>query len=255
MVWAFKGFVSYPAGPDVYFTLISIKAIDTKWIALFDFTLAAASIPQRARKKHVVILPIILEVIGIASCGVIVYYDVAAGTRLQEPGFASQIYAITVVVFIINITTTFYLTGFICYRLYSSERRTRSVDDYDVHARGSPYWKIIKVLIQSGALYSMTEATFLICILARCTNGTTVMAYLDARLIGIVTTLIVLQLNNSGDSTTTTVSLPRAHATIGTYSVRVTKHTQVDVKSDGPIEDIELSPVNPDDPIKSSVWE
>ncbi|KAG9010209.1 hypothetical protein FRB94_010908 [Tulasnella sp. JGI-2019a] len=89
-----------------------------------------------------------------------------AGTRLQDPGFATQIYAVTITVFIMNITTTWYLTGFICYRLWSSQRRNRATDDYGGYANPGPYSKMIMVLVESGMLYSVTEGIFLICIVA-----------------------------------------------------------------------------------------
>ncbi|KAG9009625.1 hypothetical protein FRB94_011888 [Tulasnella sp. JGI-2019a] len=266
MVYAFKGFTEYSEGPDVYFTLLALKAIDTKWIAVFDFTLSAAAISGDTlmlwrlyvvwgRDKRVLVVPVLLTVVSVAGCGVIIYFDVMAGTRLQEPGFAAQIYAVTITVFVTNIATTWYLTSFICYRLWSSERQTRGIDDYEVRTRSGPYGRIIRVLIQSGMLYSLTELFFMLCIATKSDNGISVMADLDTRMIGIVTTLIVLQLNNTeGETTTTIVTIPRAQNMNGHYSVRVTKHT--DVKSDERgADDVEMHPVTPDpETVKSHVW-
>ncbi|KAG9039736.1 hypothetical protein FRB95_007163 [Tulasnella sp. JGI-2019a] len=103
-----------------------------------------------------------------------------------------------------NITMTWYLTGFIVCRLWSSERRARAAEDYEISSRSGLYNRIIKVLIQSGMLHSVTEAIFLLCIIVGSDNGIAFMSDVEARIIGIVTTLIVLQLNRSG-----VITIPR----------------------------------------------
>lgn len=73
----------------------------------------------------------------------------------------------------IDIIMTWYFTLMICYRLWTVERRNRAAADATLsEPRGlssndqtSPYAKIIRVLIQSGMLYSVTEIIFLICVL------------------------------------------------------------------------------------------
>ncbi|KAG9014438.1 hypothetical protein FRB93_013563 [Tulasnella sp. JGI-2019a] len=197
-----------------------------------------------SRNLRVLIFPVILMAICVAGCGVIIYYDIAAQTRLAEPNFQSQLYAMTITVFFTTIAMTWYTTGFICYRLWSSERQTRAIEDHEVNLRSGPYGKIIKALVQSRMLYSLTEAFFCACVMARNINGMTIVAAIDGRIIGIVTTLIVLQLHNGVDSPTV-ITYPRSRITgNGNYSVRVTQHT--DIRGD-----VEMKAAIPDDPIKS----
>ncbi|KAG8997938.1 hypothetical protein FRB94_007370 [Tulasnella sp. JGI-2019a] len=196
----------------------------------------------------------------------IVYDDAVAPLRIDDPVFAAQIYPVTITVFVMNIACTWYLTTCICFKLWSTERRARAIEDYEVHTRGGSYGRIIWVLIQSGMLKSVTELIFLFCIVGSSDNGSNFMSDMDGRIIGIVTTLIVLQLNHSGSENNTTIhSTHRSRTgtgTVGTYNVRVTKHTHThthtDVKSsipneDEPSDDVEMTPVTKDDdPIKSN---
>ncbi|KAG8991413.1 hypothetical protein FRB94_012530 [Tulasnella sp. JGI-2019a] len=59
---------------------------------------------------------------------------------------------------------------------------------------GSPYRRIIRVLVQSGMLYSLGEAAFLICLVTGSRNGRYIMNYLISRIMGIATALMIIQL-------------------------------------------------------------
>ncbi|KAG9039700.1 hypothetical protein FRB95_007127 [Tulasnella sp. JGI-2019a] len=82
------------------------------------------------------------------------------------------------------------------------------------------------------------------------------MSDMDARIVGIVTTLIVLQLHcREPETSTITNGRSRAAGHHGTYSVRVTKHTHTAHDDEPAAEvDVEMNPVKHDDPIKSSDW-
>ncbi|KAG8991320.1 hypothetical protein FRB94_012601 [Tulasnella sp. JGI-2019a] len=67
-----------------------------------------------------------------------------------------------------NITNTWYCTGLICYRLLTMLRQKQATADAlnDLEAditAGGAYQRIIRVLIRSGMLFSVTEIAFLIC--------------------------------------------------------------------------------------------
>ncbi|KAG9014481.1 hypothetical protein FRB93_013606 [Tulasnella sp. JGI-2019a] len=151
-----------------------------------------------------------------------------------------------------NITMTWYLTGFIVCRLWSSERRARAAEDYEISSRSGLYNRIIKVLIQSGMLHSVTEAIFLLCIIVGSDNGIAFMSDVEARIIGIVTTLIVLQLNRSGgDNDTTVVKIRPSRDNHGSSGAQ-TKHA--DSRQDEVAINVEMTPVNTNDPVKPRNW-
>ncbi|KAG8980928.1 hypothetical protein FRB94_009483 [Tulasnella sp. JGI-2019a] len=247
-VVAYRGFISYPGGANAYFTLYSNKAIDNGWDAASDFFLAACAFCADslmlwrlfvvwARDKRIIIMPILLLAGGAIGCIFIVAYDVMAKTRILEPAFQKQAKALQIAVFAMNISTTWYLTIGIIYKLWYAERKSRVVHDYDVHSTSknvSPYRRIIKLLIQSGMLYSMTEAAFLICIIVNNTNGVTVVDYMDPRIIGIVTSLLMLQIHTGGSSDKTSsgrIRNPTSHSV--RVTTRVIKHTETIQHSDG----------------------
>ncbi|KAG8878337.1 hypothetical protein FRB97_002591 [Tulasnella sp. 331] len=247
----YRGFILFPEGPAAYFTLYNSKAIDNEWGAATDFFLAASAFCADslmlwrlyvvwARDKRIIIMPILLLAGGAIGCIIIVAFDVMAKTHITEPLFQKQLKALDVAVFSLNISTTWYLTGFICYKLWSAERKSRPVHDYEAHTSSglSPYRRIIKVLIQSGMLYSITEAAFLICILVDNTAGTTIVNYMDTRIIGIVTALLMLQLHagSSGEKT----SSGRIRNLTGQsvhVSTRVIKHTDTVLRTDAQLSD------------------
>ncbi|KAG9014440.1 hypothetical protein FRB93_013565 [Tulasnella sp. JGI-2019a] len=63
------------------------------------------------------VLPVLLTVVNIAGSIWIVYDDSVAATRLEDFRFTTTIFPVTITVFAMNISTTWYLTACICYKL------------------------------------------------------------------------------------------------------------------------------------------
>lgn len=72
-----------------------------------------------------------------------------------------------------TITSTWYSTGLICYKLWAMQRQTRAAHEVDATSswssglNGQLYRYLFWVMIQSGLLYSLAQLLFLICFIAR----------------------------------------------------------------------------------------
>ncbi|KAG8998410.1 hypothetical protein FRB94_006912 [Tulasnella sp. JGI-2019a] len=139
-------------------------------------------------------------------------------TRFADPSFFTQHNDLTVSVLASDIALTWYYTGMICYRLWLLAKQKRAVVDA---ANGnfaawsnitSRHGKVVWVLIQSGILYSVTELAFLVCILLDIYNGEDIINYLNVRIIGFATTLIILQLNTGGAEVNASLERSRRRA-------------------------------------------
>ncbi|KAG8873258.1 hypothetical protein FRB97_006897, partial [Tulasnella sp. 331] len=91
--------------------------------------------------------------------------------RFNDPKFVTFYNIPTIAMLFNDILLTWYFTGMICYRIWSVERQRRVIRALHgeiglENQMESPYVLITQVLIQSGMLYSITEAVFLSCILA-----------------------------------------------------------------------------------------
>ncbi|KAG8980625.1 hypothetical protein FRB93_009162 [Tulasnella sp. JGI-2019a] len=128
-------------------------------------------------------------------------YDIWLAPKfLEDRAVLAQYSYMTVTLLAIDILNTWYCTGLICYRLCSMMRQKRAtasvLDDVEADATaGGSYRRIIWVLIQSGMLYSITEAVLLICVLTKSRSGIYIMNYLISRTTGISSVLIIIQLN------------------------------------------------------------
>ncbi|KAG8978311.1 hypothetical protein FRB94_013442 [Tulasnella sp. JGI-2019a] len=99
----------------------------------------------------------------------VIIYDVRLAPKvLDNPALLADYNYMSVALLSLDIINTWYCTGLICYRLYSILRQKRTTADAlndlegDITAEGS-YRKIIRVLVQSGMLFSVTELAFLFC--------------------------------------------------------------------------------------------
>ncbi|KAG8857810.1 hypothetical protein FRB96_005529 [Tulasnella sp. 330] len=251
----YRGFVTYPRGPNVYFSLFNIKEVDNGWYAVEDFCLSIAGYCadllmcyRTSSDRRVLYLPVLLFPLGAVGCVTLVVFDAIAAKSGAQPGFPIQYYAISVTLFSLTIAMTWYYTGLICFRLWLMERQKRVANAANLMgsagtssngASGRLYRHVLRVLIQSGLLYSLTQLSFLICFIADNKSGQIVIGYLNIRIIGIVTALIMLQLHAFDDGsnlshhncpheqrqqTFTTHSIPvfRAIGTSGTIGTRTT---------------------------------
>ncbi|KAG9026928.1 hypothetical protein FRB95_008321 [Tulasnella sp. JGI-2019a] len=211
----YRGFILYPAKQDVYFVLFNIKQVDNGWYAVMDFCLSIAGYCADllmcyrtyiiwSRDKRVLYLPILMFPIGAIGCIALVIFDALANKSGADAGFPLQYYAVSVSLFSLTITMTWYFTGLICYRLFSVQWQNRAVNEGNVVGSAGTlsagtserlYRHIFRVMIQSGLLYSLTQLSFLICFITENKSGQIIIGYLNIRIIGIVTALIMLQLH------------------------------------------------------------
>ncbi|KAG9039735.1 hypothetical protein FRB95_007162 [Tulasnella sp. JGI-2019a] len=91
--FVYRAFIGFTEGPDIYYSLVGLKAIDNQWIAIFDFSVAGAALSGDillmwrcyviwGRNKRVIVLPVLQAIVGVAGCIMIVYDDATAATRL-----------------------------------------------------------------------------------------------------------------------------------------------------------------------------
>ncbi|KAG9007469.1 hypothetical protein FRB93_007884 [Tulasnella sp. JGI-2019a] len=253
----YRGLIAFPAGPTPYFTLYDVYLVDNSLGATDDFLLAACAFCADSlmlwrifvvwnRDKRIIVVPILTLATGTISCIFLVAFDIMAVSRYQDPVFQAQVQGLSIAAFSTNIISTWYYTICICYKLWSAERKSGVVHDYDVSTgtrRASPYSRIIKALIQSGMLYSMTEAVLMLCIITGNTAGNNIVSYMDARIIGIATTLLLLQLHTTNSEVVTTGRSrnPTSHSVH--ITTRVIKHTDTvqhfDAASDSDAKDPE----------------
>ncbi|KAG8869808.1 hypothetical protein FRB97_000727, partial [Tulasnella sp. 331] len=159
------------------------------------------------RDKRVLYFPFVMIPPAAAGCIALVMFDILAHKSTPEPGFPAQYYAVSVTLFTLTITMTWYSTGIICYRLWSMERQNRAATEANGIGSASSalnaglYRYLFRVMIQSGLLYSLTQLSYLICFIAKDVSGQFVISLLNVRIIGIVTALIMLQLHLFNDGT------------------------------------------------------
>ncbi|KAG9010169.1 hypothetical protein FRB93_004831 [Tulasnella sp. JGI-2019a] len=172
----------------------------------------------RSRDRRVTYLPAVLILFGAVGCITIVAFDIMFATRFADPSFFTQYNDLTVSVLANDIALTWYYTGMICYCLWLLAKQKRAVEEA---ANGnfaawsnitSRHGKVMWVLIQSGILYSVTELAFLVCILLDIYNGEDIINYLNVRIIGFTTTLIILQLNTGGAEVNASLERSRRRA-------------------------------------------
>ncbi|KAG8850140.1 hypothetical protein FRB96_000515 [Tulasnella sp. 330] len=113
---------------------------------------------------------LVLSCSTIGCLGIIVYDAIGARTN---PAYYVQLFDLTIIVFSLNIVTTWYLTGALVYRLWYATRETRYIDEFEVRSERAPYAKVIRVIIESGIVYSFTEGAILACVATKTQMKTT----------------------------------------------------------------------------------
>ncbi|KAG8885062.1 hypothetical protein FRB98_002021 [Tulasnella sp. 332] len=147
-----------------------------------------------SRNRRVLYLPAVLATLGAVGCILIIVYDVLGGRWATDPGFMVQYKMISVAVFAITIVATWYSTILICYRLYLVDREMHALRETGPGSPSHRYARIMRVLVQSGLLYSVTLGAWLIATVTGNTSAQDMIRYLNIRAVGLNSTLIVLRL-------------------------------------------------------------
>ncbi|KAG8990362.1 hypothetical protein FRB94_013443 [Tulasnella sp. JGI-2019a] len=123
-----------------------------------------------SRDKRILYFPAARLFLDLAGWAWVIVYDVQIAPKfLDDPATMPAEYSYMAITLLsIDIFNTWYCTGLICYRLWSVMRQKRATADVlnDLEAditAGGAYRRIIRVLVQSGMLFSVTEVTFLVC--------------------------------------------------------------------------------------------
>ncbi|KAG8995969.1 hypothetical protein FRB94_008609 [Tulasnella sp. JGI-2019a] len=170
-----------------------------------------------SRDMRVIYLPIVLLTASGVNCIMVVFYDVFRISRFGDLSFSARYEMIVAAALAVDILLTWYLTGFICFRIWSVQQQNRAVAGIipfdELSSRGdgygqtrSRYENIMMSLMQSGMLYSINMAALLGCVLARDSSGRMesfgkdILNLLNSKVIGITSVLIMLQLNNGTSS-------------------------------------------------------
>ncbi|KAG9026930.1 hypothetical protein FRB95_008323 [Tulasnella sp. JGI-2019a] len=210
----FKGFLTYPGGKTLYFILYYERAIDHGWYAATSILRCLTGLGADvlmiwrlfviwSRDIRVIYLPISFVSLAGVCCVTVFLYDFRFAPRWsQHPAWLEQYHYVSVAMLTLDILNSWYCTGLICYQLISMLRQKKAAANAHHElvsdmTTGSPYRRIIWVLIQSGMLYSLSQAAFLICMLTNSAYGEYIANYLISRVIGIATVLIILQLNTA----------------------------------------------------------
>ncbi|KAG8980624.1 hypothetical protein FRB93_009161 [Tulasnella sp. JGI-2019a] len=233
---ACKSFLFHPEGSRVYFIHYYDRMIDHGWYAATSLFRCSAGFGAAillfwrvfviwSRDRRVIYLPTLFFILGLIGCPTIFVYDIWKGPNFsRDAGALRQYNGITVTLFVTDILNTWYCTGLICYRLCSVMRQKRAAADaYDDMGAdfmaGSPHRKIVRVLIQSGMLFSVAEAAYLVCVLTGSRNGRYILDYMTTRIVGIGTVLIIIQLNPSPPPSSNLHQSPSGDS--GSYSMPV----------------------------------
>ncbi|KAG8986220.1 hypothetical protein FRB93_005478 [Tulasnella sp. JGI-2019a] len=224
----YKGFIIYEDGPTVYWTLYESRKIDDALYAISDFSTACAAFSCDilmlwrtyvvwSRNKRIIYLPASFLFCSTLGSIVICVYDIfGAQWSTADAAYLDQLFYLIATVFGLNIVTTWYLTSFLVYRLWSVEKETQSLEDYEARVSGNSYRTIMRVVIQSGAIHSMTEVAILASVITKARNYRYLLGYLNIRVIGFATAFLIwlsLRENRVSDSeapaqTPTSNSLP-----------------------------------------------
>ncbi|KAG9001051.1 hypothetical protein FRB94_004944 [Tulasnella sp. JGI-2019a] len=204
----------YPDGPLAYWTRYDAKTIDRGGTVASNvclcFSTASADLLMLWRlfviwsdDRRVIYLPILLLLYGVANCSTIITYDVLSSSRFDDPIFTEKYKGISAMALAVDLILTWYITGLICYRLWSVEQQKRAIGLGSESAVSSGprsrYGKIMVALIQSGMLYSMTEAALLVVVVVDNSDVRDIINGMNTRIIGISTVLIILQLNTGAN--------------------------------------------------------
>ncbi|KAG8869131.1 hypothetical protein FRB97_001568 [Tulasnella sp. 331] len=144
-----------------------------------------------SRDRRTLYLPCITLPVGvIASITLVVFDAIGADMPIFLP--------VSETLSLLTIVMTWYFTSLICYRLWSMERQKRRLDalnDLVPEVSDGAYRKVGGAMIESGLLFSFTQGALFVCYLLNSTSGVIVIGYLNIRIVGIATALIMLQLH------------------------------------------------------------
>ncbi|KAG8994508.1 hypothetical protein FRB94_009827 [Tulasnella sp. JGI-2019a] len=156
-----------------------------------------------SRDKRVLYLPLVLLLVGAIGRVLIVLFDVIFSARFKDPVFLAQDNKLSVAVLSNVFAETWYSTRLVCYRLWWMEKQKRKAAgtfQEELSTRSNPtnrYGKVMHVLVQSGMRHSLALLAFIACLLLGNWAGADIINCIYVRIIGIATTLIILQLNSS----------------------------------------------------------
>ncbi|KAI0714622.1 hypothetical protein C8Q76DRAFT_795482 [Earliella scabrosa] len=198
IVRQYEGFVSIgpdlPGGPDQYFsnvsraTLIAKSCLYHMQTLIFDGVVIYRTYVVWAR-LDVVVLPFLAWCGLLAVCiGTNVSCATASGSARADDPFANPtgrwIAATYSMTFILN----FSATGLLAWRIWTISRRTEPFT-----YRGSSLRPLMRVVLESGALYSLTVLAALVLFLAR-SNGVYVVLDMISPIISIAFNMIVVRI-------------------------------------------------------------
>ncbi|KAG9022218.1 hypothetical protein FRB95_000562 [Tulasnella sp. JGI-2019a] len=197
----YKMFVLFPEGPDMYLIIASFSNPNAKWVTASDTFFATAAYSGDllmawhlyiiwSRNKRVLYIPVLFFFAGLVGIAAEIVFDVDSRSGMPPPTKAP----VTIAVFSITLFLTWYSTILICYRLWSVQRLTTSLCEPG-EVRPSRYNRVMWAIVQSGMLYSLLLVAWLMGDVKADINATNIVGPQCIRIIGINSTLIVLQLN------------------------------------------------------------
>jgi len=206
----YRAFALYAAGPDAYFIASASFAVDQWAYGVINITYILPSIITDgllawrafvvwARDMRILIFPIFTLVGAFISGFIVVVYDFLAAKNGVLPSYVNKLAYGAYVFYGMNFVVTWYATIAIAIRLYYVGKQTVQFDD----RKSNPYRKIILVVVESGLILTVSIFIFSVFYVLgnvypnsiTIYNGYIVLAPIHRRLVGIVPTLLVLQLN------------------------------------------------------------
>ncbi|KAG8994676.1 hypothetical protein FRB93_001476 [Tulasnella sp. JGI-2019a] len=153
----------------------------------------------QSRNPRAVYFPVVLLAISGIIWIIVLVNDIFLTSQLRDPASFFHYHTLVSTAMLVDITLTWYLTSFICYRLWGMEKENRSLAVAGgLHNAGnaiaSPYTRVIKALMQSGILFSVTFLTVVGCLLGKSIYAMEIVSLFDTRIVGITSVLILLPL-------------------------------------------------------------
>lgn len=172
--------------------------------------------PRSSRSRAITFIPVLILALATVGIFMRLAYDVLGPRRISSLTFIRQYAGLNIALFALTLLLSWYITAFICCKLWGVDRQMRRLHKVGAGGLTSRYRRIMRVLIQSGALYSLTLGTALVCTATgdvrsllvdhtterglltffavgyRQHNALELLSYLYIRVIGLNTTLIVL---------------------------------------------------------------
>ncbi|KAG8898046.1 hypothetical protein FRB99_007693, partial [Tulasnella sp. 403] len=216
MAQGYVGFVGHYTDASTYFMheLTSVSS-SVKLFFFFNASIIADGlIVWRlfviwARNVQVIVVPLVALVIAGIGSVIVLANDVVAAKR-QLPDYNHNVaYGWTVAIYLVLLLVNWTVTGLIVGRLCISSRSAK-----DPLNDGSRYTRIIRVIVESGTLYSVAAGAGMLSYVVGTDVTQTIVSYISPILVGIAPTLVVLQLNltyvQPGDNKTGIAQTPHS---------------------------------------------